>query len=699
MTIQCMLFIFVILPCVSATNNVEEPVYSSYQFDLSYDDINISSGCSEALRKLFMLESTHSSLMLRYWDSWGKPSHGILEGHTSYLGYYDECINLKDTEFGETDYCVYPMQMNISTIPTPIAIQVGICFPSGCSSQEFATILSEMDMTSVVTVAGNPFSLRYNDNFYISINSSNMSTTYCPQTDEDYDVSAIVALIFCGVAVVMVIISTTVDIVFWLLSTDLLQSHEIFSKFSGNIQASDKDNSPVGEKGPLILKPGQQKSDRPTVKDFILSFSLYNTVPVLVSMKPSPSAIKAVSGIRCHAITLIAICHVAFYPFFLPGLLQNPQYSVDLVNRFLFQPISNISLVVETFFLIGAFLSSYLTFKDIEKHGRFRYLYFYLHRYSRISPLLYFYTIISIKLIYHFAQGPLWHFPILASCKDYWWHNLLYIGNLLQGESCYGIVWYLFVDMQLYILSPIIILLLYHYRYVGLMMMALVMIGVTTGIGLQAGMNDDYRANLILHQFEYIEPINDLYGMPHYRVNTYLIGILLGYIFYKKYWLTNLSINKCLTLLIYVVLWVAAIVLCTTTMFGAYKDDDFSKFQTVIYLMFNGPAWSTGLSIMIYICNTGYGGVVNSYLSWSVWEPLAKLSYGVYLCHVIVISIMFSTFQSTLISTDYVYAIMCVFTMVTSFACSAVTFVCLELPISKVVSLGFKLFGVEDRQK
>ena len=64
-------------------------------------------------------------------------------------------------------------------------------------------------------------------------------------------------------------------------------------------------------------------------------------------------------------------------------------------------------------------------------------------------------------------------------------------------------------------------------------------------------------------------------------------------------------------------------------MFGAYNDDEFSKFQTVMYLMLNGPAWSIGLSIIIYICNTGYGGVVNSYLSWSVWEPLAKMIFGV----------------------------------------------------------------------
>ena len=91
--------------------------------------------------------------------------------------------------------------------------------------------------------------------------------------------------------------------------------------------------------------------------------------------------------------------------------------------------------------------------------------------------------------------------------------------------------------MQLYILSPIIILLLYHYWYIGLMVISLAMIGATTAIGVQAGVSDDYYANMVAHP-ENIDQTTDLYMKPHYRVNTYLIGILLGYIFYKKYWIT-----------------------------------------------------------------------------------------------------------------------------------------------------------------
>ena len=45
------------------------------------------------------------------------------------------------------------------------------------------------------------------------------------------------------------------------------------------------------------------------------------------------------------------------------------------------------------------------------------------------------------------------------SCS-YWWANLLYIQNLYPGNAyqCMGWAWYLAVDMQLYIIAPLLII-------------------------------------------------------------------------------------------------------------------------------------------------------------------------------------------------------------------------------------------------
>ena len=75
--------------------------------------ISVSSICQAVIQRLSTLQSTHPQLMAQYWDSWGKPSDGIVYGHTTFLGYYDGCMDLKNTPVGETNYCIYTMQLNI----------------------------------------------------------------------------------------------------------------------------------------------------------------------------------------------------------------------------------------------------------------------------------------------------------------------------------------------------------------------------------------------------------------------------------------------------------------------------------------------------------------------------------------------------------------------------------------------------------
>ena len=201
----------------------------------------------------------------------------------------------------------------------------------------------------------------------------------------------------------------------------------------------------------------------------------------------------------------------------------------------------------------------------------------------------------------------------------------------------------------------------------------------------------------ILHQ------LTGLHVQIFYRANSYLTGILLGYILYKKYDISTLQIANHSKWLIYALLWIIGIVLCLVTMFGIYPEYNFvhhfSDMENVIYLMFSGLGWSIGIAIIIYICNTGYGGAVNSFFSMSGWEPLVKLSYGVALCNPLVLFYILGTLQSSLKFTDTVYAMIAVFTIILSYAVSVITAVLVEQPIVNVVSLCFKLAGIKARSK
>ncbi|XP_065897368.1 nose resistant to fluoxetine protein 6-like [Dysidea avara] len=660
---------------------------------------NVSKNCQAVIEKLSTLQSTHPQLMAQYWDSWGKPSDGIVYGHTTFLGYYDECMDLKNTPVGETNYCIYTMQMNITTFyipseyqdevcyssdcPVPINtsvssnIQVGVCYPSTCSPNEFALVLSRMNIISVTSMTVNPFS-NTTQTITIQLTSTGDSPTFCPQTDVEYDMGAMVVTGICVVFVGLVALATVVHL-FW-QSNPRVEINK------------DKSTCHMG-KGKC--------DDKPCIKDFLIAFSLCRTVPELFSTKQSSSAIKAVGALKVFAnfvnIGLHVYVHVV-YPFMYPQLSQNtPHYLAKYPSRIFNQIFMNATFAADTFFVVSATLSSYLTFKDIEKHNRFRVSYFYVNRYFRLAPMFYLVTFVAFKLFVHLSDGPLWHSQHI-DCR--WWCNVLFINNLINPvDICVVPTWHIGAEMQLFVLSPVFILTLYYSELIGLIVVTLSMFGVTVIIGVVATRNSYWAA--LYADPKVLEQVQWLYNQSFYRANQYLIGIVLGYILYKKYSIVDLPVRQALKYLISVVLWLIAICLCKITLFGTIEDYNgtrhFTEWENATYLMFSGLAWSVGISVVIFLCNTGYGGVVNSFLSWPEWDPLVRLSYGVYLFHVLVIFYIMGTLQSSLIFTDTVYIMLCVFVIVVSFALSIVLTLTVELPISKVVSLCFKLAGMEPR--
>ena len=150
-------------------------------------------------------------------------------------------------------------------------------------------------------------------------------------------------------------------------------------------------------------------------------------------------------------------------------------------------------------------------------------------------------------------------------------------------------------------------------------------------------------------------------------------------------------------------MWFTAAVLYSVASFAIYGDlsgmHRFSDFENAYYLMFSGLTVSIAISIVIYTCNTGNGGVVNSVLSWPGWEPLVKLSYSVFLVHFMVLYYIFGTMRSSLILSDTVMVVLTAATFVLSYGVSAVVVIIVEIPIANVVSLCFNFFGMQARDK
>ena len=261
-----LLLIVTLIPCGSA----------AFKLQIISSDVSVSENCKAVIQKLSTLQETHPQLMAQFWDSWGKPSEGILYGHTAFLGYYDECMDLKNTAVGKTSYCIYGMKMSFSAAHNTsgfedevcyssncsqpimdVNIQVGVCYPSACSPDEFASVLTTMDTVSVTT-----------DTHTIKVVSTGDPPTFCPQTDIEYDAGTKIMLGICGIFIGLVVIGTGMDFIWWVSSSD---------------DQTGKTNN-------------EQFNTKPGPGEFLTKFSLSKTVPALLSMKQSSSSVKAVNS-------------------------------------------------------------------------------------------------------------------------------------------------------------------------------------------------------------------------------------------------------------------------------------------------------------------------------------------------------------------------------------------------------------------
>ena len=108
-------------------------------------------------------------------------------------------------------------------------------------------------------------------------------------------------------------------------------------------------------------------------------------------------------------------------------------------------------------------------------------------------------------------------------------------------------------------------------------------------------------------------------------------------------------------------LWQVAIVSMAVDVYGlsnlfatnSPSHQSWSMFQSIMYNCFSKTLWSLALGWVIFSCHKGYGGVVNSFLSWKAWIPLSKLSYAAYLIHPHLQKIVFQGITSSIKFTNF----------------------------------------------
>lgn len=189
---------------------------------------------------------------------------------------------------------------------------------------------------------------------------------------------------------------------------------------------------------------------------FLTLFSLIENYKKLIA-PPKPSAVdlQFIELFRTVMIYGVIENHVAMHTIIFPSM--NPSFIEETFSSWNIIGYMSGNPAVQTFFVIGAFLSTFsfmekkLTRKD-ENLLR-RILRSCAGRWLRIYPILILTMLVHSSIISRWCRGPLCD-HVLADekryCRRNWWTNLLFINNYVKiEEKCVLHSWYLSADFWL----------------------------------------------------------------------------------------------------------------------------------------------------------------------------------------------------------------------------------------------------------
>jgi peptidoglycan/LPS O-acetylase OafA/YrhL len=125
-----------------------------------------------------------------------------------------------------------------------------------------------------------------------------------------------------------------------------------------------------------------------------------------------------------------------------------------------------------------------------------------------------------------------------------------------------------------------------------------------------------------------------IYYPTHIRMHAWLVGVLIGYILHltkhRRFQLSKTAVFAG---------WTGALAVIGALIFGTHplQQLDYSGplIYDAIYESTSRVLWSIAVGWIIFASVNGYGGWVNGILSWPGFQPLGKLSYSIYLVHMV----------------------------------------------------------------
>ncbi|KAK7095323.1 nose resistant to fluoxetine protein 6-like isoform X2 [Littorina saxatilis] len=627
-------------------------------------------------------------------DAMGKPSPGITEGNIMWPGGYKQCLKVRANTsvplhpHFSGQYCTLRVLLGgvaggASAIPVQLGI--GICAPDSCSSMDLTVLIN-----SVLASFNATQQLLKTASVYAD----------CVEVKSSLDTKAIVAVVICSIFLFFIVVGTAIDILLvqlpkWRMEDKTHSSTNGYSDGYGD----------QGERLPLLVNPDAVvKTPKIGISTKIfLAFSVYTNGSKLLSTKQTSSSLTCIHGIRFLSMTWVVLGHAFIFPITAGGMNTGP-YLQEVIKRWSFQAILNATVSVDTFFVLSGLLVAYLSLKEMKKNsGKINWFMFFFHRFWRLTPAYMLVIMVYVCLSPYWGEGPFWPSanPDRDNCESSWWANLLYINNLANTDKqCLAQSWYLANDMQFYILSPLIFVPFYFSPIFGAVS-SIIFLLITAIVPGALTMKDHFPPGLLPNTVQgnatnQMDFMNDFYIKPYNRMGPYVVGMLAGYFLYRTD--CRLRISKIVNLS----LWALATGCALALLYGlydAYNGHPVTLPVSAFYNAINRQVWGACVAWVVIACVTGNGGFVNTILSWSALVPLSRLTYCIYLLHIMMMELYLLNLNTAFYMDDLNVVMFFLGILVVSYMAATVTSLAFETPFMVLEKVLFHPTPKDDKKE
>ncbi|KAH9506647.1 hypothetical protein DERF_011370 [Dermatophagoides farinae] len=534
-------------------------------FDI-FLNLELDSTCINSIISILVAIRKNEPWALKFIDSAPKIPSGIMNGVSSFLGSFDECISIENpsslSESYTGQYCAvkpllplpatevaynydqqqssdqqierlmrfytaYNVQHYFQTNPVLKFVELmksnkgrvtnfGICLPSTCNARQLEIALNKF----LYPIIGIPLEIQDS-----SCWTKNKTNNYWLQLDG----YAQFAILTISVLVVLVGAATLYDLHPWLVGNFLIDHDNRMPDHNRNVQQpSDNDK--------LVA-----------INTIVEIFSAVGNTRRLFDV--SPNRLMVLDTIRLFIVAIIGLCN-AFYLTPLTSLLHNIAGSVPnelLISQKYFLIRAPILLNDGLLIIAGALFVRSIFRHLVQPHDLFTYLIFFVRRWIRLtSPL--FGSILFLYLLPSAGYGPLWSRVgeiLLPACKSpssmastlFHFSNWNFVRANYTNDDCYLVcnpdTWFVSIIFQLNLAFFLIVLLMYESPKKGLRMLIIMIIGsILLNISPRLFLANTRTYYEMMRQPSLWHARRSFY-LYHQNIIQYLgsfsIGLLLGY--------------------------------------------------------------------------------------------------------------------------------------------------------------------------